>query len=37
VPAVAAIGSLLMLTLLLLTFLVRTFGFHRQYIQSARA
>jgi iron(III) transport system permease protein len=34
VPAVAAIGSLLMVTLLLLTCLVRTFGFHRQYAQS---
>jgi iron(III) transport system permease protein len=37
VPAVAAIGSLLMVTLLLLTFLVRTFGFHRQFVQSAKS
>jgi hypothetical protein len=34
---VAAIGSLLMVTLLLLTFLVRTFGFHRQFVQSAKS
>jgi iron(III) transport system permease protein len=37
VPAVAAIGSLLMLALLLLTFLVRTFGFHRQFVQAAKS
>jgi iron(III) transport system permease protein len=33
VPAVAAIGTLLMLTLLLLTLLVRYVGFRRQWIQ----
>ncbi|HEU4339933.1 MAG TPA: iron ABC transporter permease [Candidatus Binatia bacterium] len=36
VPAVAAIGTLLMVTLLLLTFLVRTVGFHRQFVQSTK-
>jgi hypothetical protein len=33
VPAVAAIGTLLMLTLLLLTLLVRYVGFRRQIVQ----
>jgi len=34
VPAVAAIGTLLMLTLLLLTLAVRYIGFRRQFVQS---
>jgi iron(III) transport system permease protein len=34
VPAVAAIGTLLMLTLLLLTLTVRYIGFRRQFVQS---
>jgi ABC-type spermidine/putrescine transport system permease subunit II len=34
VPAVAAIGTLLMLTLLLLTLAVRYIGFRRQLVQS---
>jgi iron(III) transport system permease protein len=37
VPAVAAIGTLLIVALLLLTILVRYIGFHRQFVQSARA
>lgn len=36
VPAVAAIGTLLMVSLLLLTFLVRYIGFGKQYGQSAK-
>jgi len=34
VPAVAAIGTLLMLTLLLLTLAVRYIGFRRQLVQA---
>ena len=34
VPAVAAIGTLLMLTLLVLTLAVRYIGFRRQLVQS---
>lgn len=37
VPAVAAIGTLLMLVLLLLALAVRYIGFHRQHVQSPSA